>query len=131
MVLQYQNIPTRRSTLRRILGTTVYGTPSSNLTKLKSLGLRVIYKQAQDEQELREALARGIPPICLVETENIGYWQGSAGHAVVVVDMNSSAVVVNDPAYADERQTIPLDTFLLAWVERDYLYALLTIEPAH
>lgn len=126
MVLSWYKIRTTGRRLRVLLGTTGYGTPAPRLHLLERLNVRVEYRSARDESEIARALADGIPPICLVMTGALPYWHENVGHALVVVDIQEDWVIVNDPAFAGERQRIPLDAFLLAWVEQDNMIALIT-----
>jgi hypothetical protein len=45
---------------------------------------------------------------------------------MVLLGLSSDAAYVNDPAFDDAPQSIPLDHLLLAWSEFDYEYAVIT-----
>lgn len=93
-----------------------------NLTRL---GYGVDYGPASDARVLAQALHLGTPPILLVLTENLPYWQTRTAHAVVLVDMDDEVALVNDPAFA-ERQVVSLNHLLLAWSDFDQLYAVIS-----
>ena len=44
---------------------------------------------------------------------------------VVLIGMTGDTACVNDPAFDDAPQVIPLEHFLLAWSEFDYEYAVI------
>lgn len=124
MILRYYGFQFGRDALRRLLGFAQYGTPSSNITSLRSAGFQVTFGTAKDDVPLRTSLARGIPPICFIQTGALQHWSYSTGHAVVVVDATETHVVVNDPAFAERPISLPFDEFMLAWSDRDMEYAL-------
>lgn len=56
------------------------------------------------------------------------YWSSSTDHALVVVGYDEAHIFVNDPdrPEAEVPISIPRGDFELAWLERDYFYALVT-----
>lgn len=129
MVLGYYGRPIDPAWLRRILQTTPIGTPGFKVLNLATYGYRVTYAPATDERVLLQSLADGAPPIALVRTDSLSYWQVETAHAVVVTGMDDESVVINDPAFPIQ-QRIPRAQFLLAWSDFDYLYALVQPEEA-
>ncbi len=90
---------------------------------------------------LHSYLDQGMPVIVAVETQHLPYWilqadrrSQSVRHAIVVVGMDESnrvahgMIYVNDPAFNDAPQRIHPDWFELAWLERDYQYAVIRTE---
>lgn len=74
-------------------------------------------------------LERGWPSIVGVQAAEFPYWQDlPTQHAVVVVGMTPTSVLVNDPAMADAPLAIPYGDFDLAWLEMDEAFAV--IAPA-
>ena len=72
-----------------------------------------------------QALSAGIPPITLVLTSNLSYWNTQTAHAVVVAGIDDDVVIVNDPAFPTNSQRIARNEFMLAWSDFDYLYTLI------
>jgi hypothetical protein len=113
--------------LEKILESTIFGTPGFKILNLQNHGYKVSYAPATDERVLHQSLSVGVPPIALLLTRHLPYWTIETAHAVVIVGMDEENIVLNDPAFPDQTQAIPLNTFMLAWSDFDYLYAL--IEP--
>ena len=84
------------------------------------------YSPATDERVLLQALSSGVPPIVLLLTTNLTYWDRETAHAVVVIGIDDDTVTVNDPAFSASSQRVPRNEFLLAWSDFDYLYALIS-----
>ncbi len=104
MVLQYYGMRIQRESIRRILGYTPIGTQSSNTLQVSKLGVKVQYGVASSERVLIAALERQVPPLCFIDTGALPYWQYSCHHAVVVLGVSLTHVIVNDPAYAEKSQ---------------------------
>ncbi len=49
----------------------------------------------------------------------LSYWRESTCHAVVVVGFEGDLIYLNDPAFAEAPQVIPVAEFDLAWLELD------------
>jgi ABC-type bacteriocin/lantibiotic exporter with double-glycine peptidase domain len=60
-----------------------------------------------------------------VNTGPLTYWADDTAHALVVVGVEQDVVWVNDPEFEQAPQAVPLDDFLLAWLEHDYRQALI------
>jgi uncharacterized protein YvpB len=71
-------------------------------------------------------LLHGEPCIVFLRTGELPYWQEDTGHAVVLVGMDEDVVYLNDPAFAQAPQRVSRGDFLLAWLEFDYDYAVIT-----
>ncbi|MBE2200369.1 MAG: peptidase C39 family protein [Anaerolinea sp.] len=125
MVLAYWGIHRRQDRLARDLKMIPKaGTPGSHLRLLASSMLKVVYETGE-LSDLRSALDNGIPPIALVHTSEMPYWDKAFAHAVVVLAMNDKSVVLHDPAYKQAAISIALGDFQLAWDGMSNLYALL------
>ena len=74
---------------------------------------------------MTQALADGIPPIALVRTTHLPYWERETPHAVVVVAMDADQVTLNDPAFSAAPQTVSRGAFMLSWLDFDCLYVLI------
>ena len=72
----------------------------------------------------------GIPPIVVVATAALSYWQTDCLQALVVVDIEEQAILVHDPAFESAPRTIPRDEFLAAWGELAQLTALIRVSPS-
>ena len=102
-----------------------YGAPAGNVRRLENLGLNVVYSKT-DLLGLQAMLQEGHPVIVFVRTGELPYWAYSTDHAVVVIGYDESLLYVNDPARPEAPVTVPCGDFELAWLERDYFYALIT-----
>lgn len=127
MVLAYFGRQVDPGWLRQVLQWTPIGTPGFKVLNLAAHGFHVIYAPATDERVLLQALANGTPPIALVRTDNLFYWQVETAHALVITGMDDDFVIVNDPAFPAQ-QRVSHNEFMLAWSDFDYLYAV--IRPA-
>lgn len=100
------------------------GTPVSRVNRLASHSLKVDHRSGEIN-DLQSAIQRGIPPIALVLTGELPYWDVSTAHAVVVVGYDDSAVWVNDPGQIDHPIRISEGDFQLAWDEMVNRYVIL------
>ncbi len=110
--------------LRSILGTHEAGTTSSQIRKLESLNLTVIYKRGTFE-ELQDHLTNDHPCIAFVMTGQLPYWKDNRSHAVVVVGLDEERVYLNDPDLDFAPVQVSRGDFDLAWLEWDEMYAAL------
>jgi len=124
MVLAFLERPVEPKWLRRVLESSGLGTPGFKLLNLNHHGYDVTYASATDERALTQALSVSVPPIVLLYTTHLPYWEHETAHAVVIVAMGKDQVTLNDPAFPASPQTISRDAFMLAWSDFDYLYAL-------
>ena len=102
-----------------------YGAPASNIRLLESLGLTVVYSKT-DLVGLEAMLQQGHPVIVFVRTGELPYWTYNTDHALLVVGYDESHLYVNDPHRSEAPIAVPCSDFELAWLERDYYYALIT-----
>jgi ABC-type bacteriocin/lantibiotic exporter with double-glycine peptidase domain len=124
MALRHLGLSVDYDQLLRLLKVKSYGTAGYNLKNLTALGVQVVYTEGT-LNELKVHLADGFPCIVLVRTSQLTYWTYSTDHALLVVGFDEQAVYVNDPAFEQAPQRIPLDEFHLAWLEFDYRYGVL------
>jgi ABC-type bacteriocin/lantibiotic exporter with double-glycine peptidase domain len=123
MVLAHLGDDRSEDELARILKTRAFGTQASNVRLLESLGYKVSYGETSFTR-LREFLDSGIPPIIFLQTGALEYWDENVNHAVVLTGLDGNRVVILDPAF-DAPQTVPINTFLLAWSDFDYRFAVI------
>lgn len=97
-----------------MLESTPIGTPGFKVLNLTQHGYVVRYAPATDERVLLDALAAGVPPVVLLLTTHLNYWETETAHAVVVVGIDDGHVIVNDPAFAQRRQRVAYNEFMLA-----------------
>ncbi len=125
MVCAYYNLQVEQSDIadqmRVIPG---FGVPGSRLRLLRLAGLEVIYRSGEFA-DLEAAVAEGVPPIVLVRTEELPYWDRGFAHAVVVTGIAGQQVLVNDLAKQQSIISVSIGDFLLAWDEMQNLYGLL------
>lgn len=125
MVLAYWGSELSQEKIARQLKTIPKaGTPGSHLRFLASSSLEVIYKSGTID-DLQNALEQLMPPIVLVNTGQLRYWHEATAHAVVVIGINESSVIVNDPGMAQVAIVVPIGEFELAWDEIVNRYGLL------
>lgn len=124
MMFDYLRLPIDYMRLVQLLGIRSYGAAFSNLRRLEELGVSVIIEKG-GIAKLHRALDQGWPIIVAVNTGPLTYWTDDTAHALVVVGIEQETVLVNDPEFEQAPQAIPLDEFLLAWLEQDYHQALI------
>lgn len=125
MLLVHWQDPVDPERVAQLLDTKAFGTPAPHIHRLTQWGYSVTY-QSGSLATLRRLLANGIPPIVFVLTGSLPHWSFNTPHAVVVVGMDDQVALVNDPAFGEAPQSVPLDAFLLAWAEFDNRYATIT-----
>lgn len=130
MVLTYHGISFRYSHLPKLLKAQKQGTVFGNLAFLEKIDAHVEVGKSNDYNNitlLASALENSNPLIAVVLTSELQtYWKERAYHAVVVVGIDDQNVLLNDPAFEHAPQAVPINEFLIAWGEQDYLYAILT-----
>ncbi|MFN8488181.1 MAG: cysteine peptidase family C39 domain-containing protein [Caldilineaceae bacterium] len=128
MVLEYLGIAYEYNRLMRILGTTESGTPFTNLTRLAS-ALNLSVAHGRDHEDLaifEQNISIGLPVIVAVQTWPLPYWrQIDTDHAVLVVGFDEENIYLYDPYFAVAPQIVDFDSFLTAWSERDFEYAII------
>jgi hypothetical protein len=74
-------------------------------------------------------LDSGLPAVAFVNTgELTSYWQEQTNHAVVVSGIEGDLVYLNDPEFKSGPQVVPMGEFILAWEDKDYLYAVIGLQ---
>lgn len=126
MVLDYLHIPTSYNDLLQFLGVDAIGTPFRRLQNLETLGLNVHISEGS-LPTLGAYLEAGIPSIVAVDTRELPYWEETADHAVVVVGLDEETVYLNDPDTSKSPQAVSIAEFQLAWLEKDFLSAVITL----
>jgi ABC-type bacteriocin/lantibiotic exporter with double-glycine peptidase domain len=111
--------------LLKRLGIRSYGAPASNILRLADSTYGVIYSQT-DMNGLHAYLDRGLPVIVFVRTQELPYWSFGVDHALLVVGYDDASVFVNDPDLSEPNKRISTGDFELAWLERDYFYAVIS-----
>jgi hypothetical protein len=130
MVLAYWGIERDQSALARQLQMIEKaGTPGSRVHLLASATLQVTYRSGE-LADLKTALGQGIPPIVLVYTGELSYWDQATAHAVVLLGMGSDWAMLNDPGIYQAEVRVSLDELQLAWDEMANLYALLVYKKS-
>jgi hypothetical protein len=124
MVLAHLQQPVLESQISELFEAAETGTPASRILRVERWGSKVIYGSTTFE-ELRAWLTQDIPPIALVHTQFLDYWNENTPHAVVVVGIDGDRIYLNDPAFDTAPQIASLDGFLAAWIEMDEAAAII------
>jgi ABC-type bacteriocin/lantibiotic exporter with double-glycine peptidase domain len=125
MVLAYWGIEKEQAELAKQLQMIPdAGTPANRIRLLASNTIEVFYGHGE-LADLQAALNQNTPPIALVYTSELPYWDQAAAHAVVVLQIDEKTAVANDPAMTETAIRVPLGDFELAWDEMANLYALI------
>ena len=128
MVLNFVGRPAEYSQLLSLLKIKNYGAPAGNIRNLAQLELSVTYS-ITDVEGLIRLLQSGVPAIIFLRTGDLPYWQHQTDHAVIVVGYDDEAqfIYLNDPYFDEAPIAVTVSDFELAWLERDYHYAVITI----
>ena len=127
MVLNYIGRPTPYRRLVKILETIPStGTASFKVRNLTQLKINVTYQRGSLYQ-LYGHIRQGQPCIVFVKTSELPYREDVTDHAVVVIGFDNDYLYINDPEFAESPLAVPIGDFDLAWLERDEMYAVLTI----
>jgi predicted double-glycine peptidase len=108
-----------------LLGSYDFGTPSSRVTRLASLGYRVDYKRFSLE-ELAAHLESNRYPIVFVRADLLPWADFGGFHALVLTEITPSDVALLDPALEHSPTRLSRDGFLVAWEEFDCLAAIIS-----
>ncbi|MBY0232544.1 MAG: hypothetical protein K2W96_24965 [Gemmataceae bacterium] len=124
MVLAFHGVALAEADLWLILGTGPRGTTARNLANLSALGFDVQFEMA-NLARLADLLKAGLPPVVLLDTGTLPYWDRDCYHAAVFVGIDNTAAFLNDPAFATAPQQAPLAGFLLAWAANKHTCAII------
>lgn len=124
-VLAYLGVEQTQTTLNRLFGLTLIGTPFRNIQRLTTLGVSLLL-QSGEESTLRNAINQNLPPILFVKTGDLPYWQDNTAHAVVTIGYDEDTVLLADPQFANSPQRVGWGELMLAWGEQDYYFALIS-----
>ncbi len=125
MVLDYLGMSVDYAQLLATLRISSIGSPRRNITRLARFGLNVIYGES-DLQSVAQQLTDGHPVITFVDTAELPYWSYPSNHAVVIVGLDENTIILNDPAFTDSQQRVPVGDFELAWLNCDNACAVIT-----
>jgi ABC-type bacteriocin/lantibiotic exporter with double-glycine peptidase domain len=129
MVLAFYGAEHSETELCQLFRTRGMGTsPARVMMNLPRLGFQALVFDGTMSL-IASSLKDDQPCIVHLWTEHLAYWQGRDPtiHAVVVATLLDDAVVVNDPAFDDGQQRIPLAEFRAAWRSAGYL--LMLVQP--
>ncbi|MFP4394476.1 MAG: C39 family peptidase [Anaerolineales bacterium] len=124
MALAYLNQAIRYNRLLDLLDIKFYGAPASNILRLATLGLDVTYSKTST-RGLKILLHQQHPIIVFLRTSELPYWSYATNHALVVVGYDVRHIYVNDPVFEKAPLKVSQGDFELAWLERDYAYAVI------
>jgi len=129
MVLNYLKLPVDYQRLVRLLNIQVPdGTAFYHIRELTKQGITVVYEQRGTLADLQNYLLLGLPCIVAVDTVELPYWQQeSTNHVPVLIGIDEENVYVHDPEFDQAPISVPIDDFLLAWMEQEERYAVLML----
>lgn len=122
MVLSYFGFDVTEAQLAQLMRTRSIGTPARNVRYLHTLGVNTNFGPTTLSQ-LHENLLNDLPSIVFVSTDALPYHDEAGFHAVVVVGLTEETIYLDDPASEIAPQIIPIEHFMLAWSDFDYLHA--------
>lgn len=126
MLLRYLGIKVSQHQLNRLFDQGELGARFSNIQRLTRHRVQVTLYTGND-LALKRALDNKKPPaIPVLTSELTSYWDIHVRHAVVVVGYDEKHFYLNDPAFPDAPKQVLIDELMLAWIEFDYTYALVT-----
>ena len=127
MVLNYIGKPTSYRRLVKLLETIpATGTASYKIQNLSQLKVNVIYRRGS-LIALQTHIRQRQPCIAFVRTTELPYREDITDHAVVVIGFDEHPLYIHDPEFEESPLTVLKGDFDLAWLERDEMYAVLTI----
>lgn len=101
------------------------GAPARNVRRLASSTISVTFEEGTLEK-LRQWLNADVPVIAFIQAGELSHWRSEFfQHTVVIVDIDETTICMLDPELTLEPIAAPIDEFMLAWGELDYLYAAL------
>jgi len=126
MLLRYLGINVSQRQLNRLLDQGELGALFSNIQRLSRHRVQVALNIG-DDLALKRALDSNKPPTLPVLTKELTtYWDVNVRHALVIVGYDDTHFYLNDPAFADAPKRVMIDELMLAWLEFDCTYALIT-----
>ena len=114
MVLAHFGDLKTEAELRSLLDTQPTGTRAGNIMRISGPVFEV-YLRPSNRAELQKMLAENQPPIVLVQTGSLEYWNTDIFHAAVLIGLDTGTVFLNDPYFATAPQTTSLLSFEKAW----------------
>lgn len=127
MALGYLGVKTHYRSLLRTLDIQDFGAPFYNLRRLETLGFSVHLRQDGTLNDLDRQLQQNHPCLVAVQTSELPYWGGEAVyHALVVIGIDTNHLYLHDPAFENSPLRVTHGDFVLAWLERDSTYAVIT-----
>jgi len=128
MVLAFFGPQHTEAELRVAMSTGSGGTRARDLLGLATLGFEVQFVTT-DLAGLVAFLASRQPPIALLATSSLPYWQQICNHVAVVVGVDDSWVYLNDPYFNSASQPVSHSDFLLAWSPNACMVAIVRPRP--
>lgn len=124
MVLAALGLNPSYQSLLRLLETRPFGTPFRNLQKLQQLNVKVILRELALE-EILPVLNSNQLIIASVNTADFNYWPVDVDHAIVVVGVDSTNVLLHDPSLKHDPISVSHAEFALAQLKFDHLCAII------
>ncbi|MEJ5311908.1 MAG: C39 family peptidase [Anaerolineae bacterium] len=118
MALAYCGILETQATIASQIGHVAgAGTPARNIVRLATFGVKVLWHESGNIEDLRQVLVDHAIPVVFLRTGELPYWDCDTPHVVIVVGIAAETVYVNDPAFPQAPISVPLGDFQLAWDE--------------
>ena len=128
MVLAHYGDLRTEAELRSLLDTQPTGTRAGNIMRISGSAFEV-YLRPSNMTELQKMLAENQPPIVLMQTGSLEYWNMDIFHTAVLIGLDAANVVLNDPYFATAPQTTSLQSFEKAWSQTGQFAAFIRPRP--
>lgn len=124
MALDYLQIPFNYDRLKELLAVKWFGAPFFKIQNLSEMGVVVVCKERGTLDDVYEHLSDDHPCIAFVKTKELPYWADEpTDHAVIVSGLDTTHILLNDPAFNYAPIKVSRGDFELAWLERNEVYA--------
>ena len=129
MVLAFYGVQANQEQLSKQMGVVApIGTSLRSITRIRSSlpkTLTVSASEAEDVQQLYDALSKGTPPVLRVITGDLPYWTFATTHALVLIGIEGEQAFVNDPAFSHAPIALNREFLFLAWMNAGALFGLI------
>jgi hypothetical protein len=130
MVLAHFGDLRTEAELRSLLDTEPTGTRAGNIMRISGPAFEV-YLRPSNMADLQKVLAENQPPIVLMQTGALEYWNADIFHTAVLVGLDPVNAILHDPYFATVPQTTSLQSFEKAWSQTGQFTAFIRPRKTH